>query len=82
VQAEDGAVVLVDCASDAQRVRGTIAALVGQTWNNPCVSGDRLLVRNAEEAACWRLPIQSDLGTSTADGTDPSREATAGDGAP
>ena len=81
VQAEDGAVVLVDCASDAQRVRGTIAALVGQTWNNPCVSGDRLLVRNAEEAACWRLPIQSDRGTATADGTDPSREAAAGDGA-
>jgi len=41
----------------------------------------RLLVRNAEEAACWRLPIQSDRGTPTTDGTDPSREA-AGDGAP
>lgn len=79
VQAEDGGVVLVDCASDAQRIRGTIAALVGQTWNNPCVSGDRLLVRNAEEAACWRLPVRSDRGTPAVDAATSPQEP-AGDG--
>lgn len=60
VQAETGEVVLVDCVPGQHRVRGRIAALDGQTWNNPAVSGDRLLVRNAEEAACWRLPLLED----------------------
>jgi hypothetical protein len=32
-------------------------ALEGQTWNNLCLSGDRLLVRNGQEAACYRLPL-------------------------
>lgn len=57
VQAESGEVVLVDCAPEKHVVRARLAALDGQTWNNPCLSGDRLLVRNAEEAACYRLPL-------------------------
>ncbi|MFM7242546.1 MAG: PQQ-binding-like beta-propeller repeat protein [Planctomycetaceae bacterium] len=57
VQAESGEVVLVDCAAEKHVVRARLAALDGQTWNNPCLSGDRLLVRNAEEAACYRLPL-------------------------
>ena len=57
VQAESGEVVLVDAAPEQQRVRGRLEALPGQTWNNPCLSGNRLLVRNAQEAACYRLPL-------------------------
>lgn len=57
VQAESGEVVLVDCAPDKHRVRGRLAAITGQTWNNLCMSGNRLLVRNAEEAACYELPV-------------------------
>ena len=57
VQAESGEVVLVDCSPEKHVVRARLAALDGQTWNNPCLSGDRLLVRNAEEAACYRLPL-------------------------
>lgn len=57
VQAESGEVVLVDCAPQRHVVRARLAALDGQTWNNPCLSGDRLLVRNAEEAAGYRLPL-------------------------
>jgi len=57
VQAEDGAVVLVECQSERHRERGRLAALTGQTWNNPCLAGDRLLVRNAQEAACYTLPV-------------------------
>jgi outer membrane protein assembly factor BamB len=56
VQAESGEVVLVDCTPEKHRVRGRLAALAGQTWNNPAVAGNRLLVRNAEEAACYELP--------------------------
>ena len=57
VQAESGEVVLVDCSPEKHSVRARLAALDGQTWNNACLSGDRLLVRNAEEAACYRLPM-------------------------
>jgi len=55
VQAESGEVVFVDCTPDKHRVRGRLAALDGQTWNNPCVIAGHLLVRNAEEAACYRF---------------------------
>jgi len=57
VQAEDGAVVLVECRPERHRERGRLAAISGQTWNNPCLAGDRLLVRNAQEAACYTLPV-------------------------
>jgi len=57
VQAESGAVVLVEAATEGHRVRGRLAAIEGQTWNNLCLAGDRLLVRNAEEAACYRVPL-------------------------
>ncbi len=59
VQAESGEVVLVDAASAKHTVRGRLAALSGQTWNNLCLAGRRLLVRNAEEAACYELPTVS-----------------------
>ena len=60
VQAESGEVVLVDAAPEKHVVRGRLAAIDGQTWNNLCLSGSRLLVRNAEEAACYELPVISD----------------------
>lgn len=57
VQAEGGEIVLVECDPDAHVERARLEALSSQTWNNPCLTGDRLLVRNAEEAACYRLPL-------------------------
>lgn len=63
VQAESGEVVLVDCTPDKHRVRGRFAAIAGQTWNNLCLAGRRLLVRNAEQAACYEVPV---LEASTA----------------
>ena len=55
VQAESGEVVLVECAPGEHVVRGRLGALSGQTWNNPCIAAGRLLVRNADEAACYEL---------------------------
>ena len=57
VQAESGEVVLVDCSPERHVERARLGALDGQTWNNPALTGARLLVRNAEEAACYELPL-------------------------
>lgn len=57
VQAESGDVCLVEASPEAHREIARLDAISGQTWNNPCLSGNRLLVRNAEEAACYELPV-------------------------
>ena len=59
VQAESGEVVLVECTPERHLERARLEALDGQTWNTLALSGDRLLVRNAEEAACYVLPLAS-----------------------
>lgn len=76
VQAEPGEVVLVDASPEKHVVRGRLAAIDGQTWNNLCLSGSRLLVRNAEEAAAYELPVarkasEPDVPAATATGTTP-----------
>lgn len=58
VQSEPGDVVLVEADPAAHREVARIAALAEQTWNNPAIVGDLLLVRNAVEAACYRLPVR------------------------
>jgi hypothetical protein len=37
-------------------------AIEGVTWNNPALAGPLLLVRNAEQAACFELPLRSEGG--------------------
>ena len=56
VQEESGDVVLVELTPQQHRERGRFAALDDRTWNHPVVTGDKLLVRNDREAACYRLP--------------------------
>ena len=68
--------VLVDASPEKHVVRGRLAAIDGQTWNNLCLSGSRLLVRNAEEAAAYELPVarkasEPDVPAATATGTTP-----------
>lgn len=60
VQAESGDVALVEATPHAFRELGVLRrAVEGKTWNNLCLAGSLLLVRNAEEAACYELPIVS-----------------------
>ena len=56
---ESGELVLI--AADAKKYRelAKLQAIEGVTWNNPALSGQYLLVRNAEEAACFELPMAS-----------------------
>jgi outer membrane protein assembly factor BamB len=57
VQGEDGDVVLVEPSPEKLRELGSFAALGGKAWNTMALSGPYLLVRTAEEAACFRLPL-------------------------
>jgi outer membrane protein assembly factor BamB len=56
VQAESGEVALVEATPEEHRELGRFPAIEGKTWNNPSLYGHFLLVRNAEEAACYELP--------------------------
>jgi outer membrane protein assembly factor BamB len=59
VQAEDGKVVLVAADPEKHRELGQIDALHDKTWNPPALVGKYLLVRNAEEAVCYELPLKA-----------------------
>ncbi len=56
VQAESGEVAMVAATPDQFTELGRFAAIEGKTWNNLCLYGKRLLVRNSEQAACYELP--------------------------
>jgi len=47
--------VLVEATPEGHRELARLAALKSKTWNNPVLAGDLLLVRNDQEAACYRL---------------------------
>lgn len=59
VQAESGEVYLVRPDPKKLIELGKIAALAHKTWNNPALSGRRLLVRDDQEAVCYELPIRA-----------------------
>ena len=65
VTAEDGEVVLVAADPSAHRELGRFQALDGKTWNHAALVGERLYLRNGQEAACYRLPL---AGTGDAPG--------------
>jgi outer membrane protein assembly factor BamB len=58
VQAEPGSVVLVEATPDRHHELARLPALKGKTWNNPALAGLYLLVRNDQEAACYKLPLE------------------------
>lgn len=53
-----GEVAMVAVDPTAFRELGVLQALdaTGQAWNNLCLVGKKLLIRNADEAACFELP--------------------------
>lgn len=57
VASERGEVVLLKASPEAHQEVAKFQALEGKTWNHPVVVGERLFVRNSQEAACYRLPM-------------------------
>jgi hypothetical protein len=61
VLSEEGEVFLIELTPDrANAVLGRFPAIEGKTWNNFAVVGPHLLVRNAEEAACYELALAAE----------------------
>jgi outer membrane protein assembly factor BamB len=57
IAAENGQVALVQAEPDEYTEVASFKALEGKTWNHPVLIGDRLYVRNAQEAAAYKLPL-------------------------
>jgi outer membrane protein assembly factor BamB len=62
--AEDGQVHLVRADSKEFVEVGSFKALEGKTWNHPVVAGDKLYVRNSQEAAGYQLSIAKTAETA------------------
>jgi len=58
IVAEDGNVAFAKADPNEFKEIYKFQALEGMTWNNPALAGDLLLVRNSEQAACYRLPLE------------------------
>ena len=57
IAAENGRVALLEASPTAHKELASFQALKGKTWNHPVLVGDKLLVRNGSEAACYALPV-------------------------
>jgi hypothetical protein len=57
VAAEQGRVVLLRADPNEHLEVDAFQALEGKTWNHPVLVGDRLYVRNSQQAACYQLPL-------------------------
>ncbi len=59
VLGESGELALVEASPQQYRELARIQAVEGKTWANPAFSFPYLLVRSAQEAACYELPMKS-----------------------
>lgn len=57
IAAENGTVALLQADPTAHKELTSFQALKGKTWNHPVLVGNKLLVRNGSEAACYELPV-------------------------
>jgi outer membrane protein assembly factor BamB len=57
ILSEQGQVVLLAVDPTEHRELASFQALEGKTWNHPVLVGDRLYVRNSQEAAAYRVQL-------------------------
>lgn len=57
ILSEDGELVMLRATPDAHEELTRTQVLDSRTWNHPVVVDDKLYVRNAEEAACFKVPL-------------------------
>ena len=57
---EQGEVALVEAKPEKHTEVARFKAIEGKTWNHPVVAHGSLFVRNAEEIACFELPIAAE----------------------
>jgi len=60
ILAEQGQVVLVAADPNGHREIASFQALEGKTWNHPVLVGDRLYVRNSEQAAAYKVQLEGE----------------------
>lgn len=57
VQTEKGELKLVEPNAEELRELGSLKALGSKSWNTLTLSGDKLLMRNADEVVCYEMPL-------------------------
>ncbi len=57
VVSEKGEAILIPATPAECKEIARFKALSGKTWNHPVIAHGKLFVRNAEEAACFELPV-------------------------
>jgi outer membrane protein assembly factor BamB len=67
IAAEDGQVVLLRADPKQHAELASFKALEGKTWNHPVIVGDRLYVRNSQEAACFQLSLAETKAAADSD---------------